>query len=201
MRDAAKLCSDLGHELVEDSPAINKKLMSKYGYIWSLLPVWFVDHWVRRTGQKPSAKNFEKMTWALYERGMNAKAIDFMNAQMKLHEIYVIMAEFLRDYDIWLTPTLSEPPVDIGVIGPTPDNPLNGFYKSGAFAPFTAICNVARLPAMSMPLFWNSAGLPIGTHFVGRYGDEATLFRLAAQLEQARPWIDKRPPNHCDNER
>ena len=72
-------------------------------------------------------------------------------------------------------------------------SPLAGFYRSASFVPFTAVCNMAGIPAMSMPLHWNGEGLPIGSHFAGRFGDEATLFRLAAQLESARPWADKRP--------
>ena len=62
------------------------------------------------------------------------------------------------------------------------------------FCPFTPVCNATGQPAMSMPLFWNAKGLPVGTHFVGRFGDEATLFRLAAQLEVARPWTGRHPP-------
>ena len=66
--------------------------------------------------------------------------------------------------------------------------------RSAAFVPFTYVSNATGQPAMSVPLFWNDAGLPIGTHFVGRFGDEATLFRLAGQLEAARPWAGRRPP-------
>ncbi len=76
----------------------------------------------------------------------------------------------------------------------TPDDPLKGLRRAEGFIPFTPICNITGQPAMSMPLLWNAEGLPIGTHFIGRFGDEATLFRLASQLEQARPWTDRRPP-------
>jgi amidase len=69
-----------------------------------------------------------------------------------------------------------------------------GWLRAAVFMPFTPICNLTGQPAMSVPLFWNSDGLPVGTHFIGRFGDEATLFRLAAQLEAARPWASRRPP-------
>ena len=75
-----------------------------------------------------------------------------------------------------------------------PDNPIVGFARGGLFVPFTPLQNATGQPAMSVPLYWNDAGLPIGVHFSARFGDEATLFRLAAQLEEARPWANKRPP-------
>ncbi|NQU13200.1 MAG: hypothetical protein HQ561_03585 [Desulfobacteraceae bacterium] len=91
------------------------------------------------------------------------------------------------------TPTLGEPPVLLGTFDSTPDNPLTGLERAKEFVPFTPICNVTGQPAMSVPLMWNDDGLPVRVHFVGRFGDEATLFRLAAQLEEARPWADRRP--------
>jgi amidase len=104
------------------------------------------------------------------------------------------VAGFMEDYDVWLTPTLGEPPLKLGSFDATPENPMAGMRKAAEFVPFTPICNITGQPAMSVPLFRSDEGLPIGTHFVGRFGDEATLFRLAAQLEAARPWGNRRPP-------
>ncbi|MBW2678208.1 MAG: hypothetical protein JRD49_11665 [Deltaproteobacteria bacterium] len=93
-----------------------------------------------------------------------------------------------------LTPVLAEPPVDLGTFDAPQDNPLVAWDRVVQFAPYTAMFNATGQPAMSVPLYWTSDGLPIGSHFVGRFGDEATLFQLAAQLEKARPWMNRRPP-------
>ena len=105
------------------------------------------------------------------------------------------MARFLGPYEVWLTPTIAEPPPPLGTLHPKPDN-LSPDIDSitervTAFVPFTPLANATGQPAMSVPLHWNDEGLPVGVHFFGRFGDEATLFRLAAQLEQAQPWIDR----------
>lgn len=88
---------------------------------------------------------------------------------------------------------VTKPPLDIGSFEPTPDNPFHAFDQMDTFSSLPGICNATGQPAMSVPLFWNSDGLPIGTHFAGRYGAEETLFSLAAQLEKARPWVDQHP--------
>jgi Asp-tRNA(Asn)/Glu-tRNA(Gln) amidotransferase A subunit family amidase len=96
---------------------------------------------------------------------------------------------------VLLTPTLAEPPVELGVLDMMSED-MNAYTERlWRFTPFTYPFNVTGQPAMSVPLSWNAAGLPIGVQFVGCYGDEATLFRLAGQLEQAEPWAERRPPD------
>jgi amidase len=98
-------------------------------------------------------------------------------------------------FDVWLSPTLAQPPVPLGVICSTEEDPWLGNKAAGEMVAFPlVVANITGNPAMSVPLYWSPDGLPIGVHFMAGNGDEATLFRLAAQLEQARPWAGRRPP-------
>ena len=117
-----------------------------------------------------------------------------MNAVGSLHATARRIATFFEDYDLLLTPTLGLPPVPLGSFQFDREDPDRALTEMLTFIPFTPLFNVTGQPAMSVPLSWNSEGLPIGSHFVGRYGDEATLFRLAAQLEEAQPWKGRKPP-------
>jgi amidase len=104
-----------------------------------------------------------------------------------------------ESYDLLLSPTMRIPPTKVGAFQPTPDDPMKWLEVTNSFVAFTRIQNMTGQPAMSIPLFWNDDKIPIGVQFAGRFGDEATLFLLAAQLEQARPWADRKPPIHCSN--
>jgi amidase len=196
VKDAAALCQDLGHEVVEAAPAIDGlAFVPDFITIWSAgAAAWTIDDWARRTGRTPAPEHFEPLTWGLYQMGRGYSSSAYLLAVQNLHKMSREVARFFVDHDVWLTPTLGEPPVPLGSFDPAPENPLQGFARAAAFVPFTPICNGTGQPAISVPLYWNDERLPIGTHFVGRFGDEATLFRLAAQLEQARPWADRRPP-------
>ena len=194
VRDAAALCSDLGHDVVEASPALDQEriTLSVIGLIAASTTAQ-VDYWAHRVGRTPTEDLLEPYTWALYQVGQQRLASEYILGVHDLQRLSRDVARFLLDFDIWLTPTLAEPPPPLGSFDPTPGNPLQGLTRSAIFMPFTPICNITGQPAMSVPLYWNADGLPVGAHFAARFGDEATLFRLAAQLEQARPWADRRP--------
>jgi len=194
VRDAAFVCRTLGHEIEEDAPIINAEKISKaFMTLWAAGCAWTIDGMAHVTGQIPAPECFEPGTWALYEMGKRRTAPEYLRAIQVLQSASRQIARFFERYDVWLTPTLAEPPLPLGSFDSPPEDPMRGMRRAGAFAPFTPICNITGQPAMSVPLFWNKDGLPIGSHFVGRFGDEATLFRLAAQLETARPWAAKRP--------
>jgi amidase len=193
--DAAALCRDLGHELVEVTLKIDSGVLARaFNVIWASGCASSIEGIARSTGRKPSMDQYEPITWGLYEMGKKCTGADYLFAVQTVQRISREVARFFLDYDIFLTPTLGEPPVALGTFDSPADDPLKGWRRTGLFVPFTPIFNATGQPAMSVPLYWSEEGLPIGTHFAGRFGDEATLFRLAAQLEKARPWKDKRPP-------
>ena len=189
VEDAAKLCADLGHAIEEKSLPLNAEMLVD---AFSVL-------WAAGTGSTIKAlgatrDQVEPLTWAHQEMSVHYSAADYILAMQTLQGISREVARFFQDHDVLLTPTLAEPPLPLGSFNSPPDNPLQGFYRSAEFACFTPVCNMTGQPGMSVPLFWNADNLPVGTHFIGRFGDEATLFRLAAQLEEARPWAERRPP-------
>jgi amidase len=170
-------------------------------------------------GRKIRSSDIETSTWLSGLLGRQVTATSFTQARARLLAIGRKMASLFERYDIVLTPTLAQPPLRVGELAPKGFEralhktiaALNlGFMlrlpgvveatvnKAFAFAPFTEVANVAGLPAMSVPLDWNRDGLPIGSHFMAKLGDEATLFRLAAQLEAAHPWALRKPPVHAD---
>lgn len=194
VQEAAKLCSELGHEVSEASPTIDGERFAIYFIkLWSVGCARAVQGNAAMLGRKPTPDDFEALTWALAERGKEVAATEYVLLLGALQVMARRIAGFFVNYDIWLTPTLAEPPLPLGSFDARTGDPLYGLRRATAFVPFTPYCNVTGQPAMSVPLFWNGEGLPIGTHFVGRFGDEATLFRLAAQLEAARPWAKLRP--------
>jgi amidase len=138
------------------------------------------------------AELFEPETRALIEAASQLNAVEYVRATVGLRAASRRIVAFLGDYDLLLTPTLAQPPVEIGAL--KDDDPWVQFANAGRFTPFTQVANITGLPAVSLPLSWSSGGLPVGVQLVGRPAGEATLIRVSAQLEQARPWGDRRPP-------
>jgi amidase len=196
VHDAAKLCAELGHEVTEAVPQLHGEMLSKAFFtVWAAGCAWSIDSYSFAVGRKPSNEEIEPLTRVMIEIGRKRSAPEYLLAVQTLQIFARRIAQFMESYDLFLTPVLAEPPVPLGTFAATAADAMAGMKRSGLFAPFTAIQNMTGQPAMSVPLYWNGAGLPIGVQFAARYGDEATLFRLAAQLEAARPWADKHPVN------
>ena len=103
-----------------------------------------------------------------------------------------------ESFDVWLTPVTPEPPFPLGSLNAATSSAAGVMLERAVrFAAFSVIPNITGLPAMSVPLHWSRDGLPIGSQFIGRFGDEGTLFRLASQLERARPWTYRHPLVSC----
>jgi amidase len=195
LEDAVGLCAELGHEVEEKAMQIDvEKLNPLFMTLWAAAQDWMADNLAAITGRTPSADDFEPLTWALIEMGRDVSASRYLAAVTGLQGVSRDLARQIDAYDLWLTPTLTEPPPPLGTFESPPDRPLYGIARAASFVPFTPICNITGQPAMSVPLHWNADGLPIGVQFIAKFGDEATLFRLAAQLEEARPWAGRRPP-------
>jgi amidase len=131
------------------------------------------------------------MNRVLIESAEKTTAVEHVLATAELRAFARRIVAFFDDYDLLLTPTLAQPPVPVGALDD--EDPWEAFRNAGRFTPFTQVANITGQPAVSVPLSW-SDGLPIGVQLVGRPAGEATLFRVSAQLEQARPWRERRPP-------
>lgn len=195
VKEAAALCSELGHEVEEATPPITAEMVIQpFITVWAAGAAMAVDGLALLAGRVATMGEFETLTWALCEKGRQNSSAEYLIAVTMLQRVAREIAQFFVDFDLWLSPTLTEPPVPLGTFDSPPENPLQGFDRAVVYCPFTPIANFTGQPAMSVPLYWNADGLPVGAHFQGRFGDEATLFRLAAQLEEAKPWSNRRPP-------
>jgi amidase len=199
LESAVALCADLGHELVEaELPEIRAEEGAAIGTVFAAATAWIIDYWIRRLGRAPADDELEPLTHAYWTQGRAVSAAGYLRSIEVLQRYGRRIARFLADYDGFMSPTLSTPPVPLGEITSTPEEPLRALERGGATVDHPhVVANISGNPAMSLPLWWNAAGVPIGVHVLGRYGDEATLFRLAGQLEQARPWASRRPTVHA----
>ena len=192
---AAALCGELGHEVEEAAPELDGELLyESFLAVWLAGHAWGIDGMARATGRTPAPEELEPLSWALHRIGREVRAPDYLLAVTALQRIARGVAAFFGRFDVWLSPTLAQPPVPLGTFDPGSTDALGAFRRASEFVPFTPLFNATGQPAISLPLHRSDAGLPIGVQLAGRCGDEATLFRLSAQLEEARPWRERTPP-------
>jgi amidase len=184
---AARLLADLGHDVIEATPPWQTDEM-----IVHFIRVWQVGPAVSGVDD---LSLLEPINRTLAEDARATPSSQHAAAIMQLQQIARRVVAFWNDVDVVLTPTLALQPVPVGWTWTDADgDPYRAFAAQTLFTPFTPLVNVTGQPAISVPLHWNEAGLPIGAQLIGRPFGEATLLRLAAQLEEAAPWADRRPP-------
>jgi amidase len=192
--DAAALLDGLGHHVEQRAPRLPADPAAVMSVIVAVNTSLNVRQAEQRFGREMTQSDFELLTLASAHNGRNASATDYVAAELDAFKISKALAEFLSTCDVFLSPTLCAPPLRLGELDTMSQDLSHIAPVLRRYMPGTAMFNMSGQPAMSVPLAWNSAGLPLGMMFAAHVGDEATLFRLAAQLEQARPWKDKLPP-------
>jgi amidase len=156
---------------------------------------WNIAYWERKLGRTCRPEDVEPSTWALAEVGRGHSAGDYLTAVERHQVLGIQIAQWYDSgFDLLLTPTMAVPPPPIGSFDYPPDQPLLPIAVATPMAIFTSGLNMTGLPAISLPLHWTDDGLPIGSQLVAPYAREDVLIRVAAQLEEAQPWADRRPP-------
>ncbi len=193
-RHAAKLCESLGHIVEEASPDFDRlAFRTATGVVVSANVANGVDSRLAALGRKLGPIDIEANTRANVEYGRSLSAPRYAAALLTLHQTNRVIARFHQTYDVMLTPTLLAPPVDLGWLDTVNLDVATFGDRFSRFWGFTNLQNATGQPAISLPLFWNQEVLPIGVQFVGRVGEDSLLLQLAAQLEHAQPWFDRRP--------
>ena len=198
VKDAALLCEKLGHIVEEIAPdrLRHPEISVLFGKIFTCGTAHTVAYWERALNRKIQQEELEPITWAMYQAGLRHTGGDYLCAIEEVQRFSRKIAGWYQEggYDLLLSPTMRIPPTPLGTFEFLPDDPMKWLEATLSFVVFTRVQNMTGQPAMSVPLFCNKEGIPIGVQFAARFGEEAVLFRLAAQLEQARPWANRWPP-------
>lgn len=195
--DAAHLCESLGHQVVpERLPVVLPEFLDQVFTIIGASTRNYLDVLGQMRGAPVFESEVEARTRIILREKGQVSGAQYAAAVEWIHAFGRRMALFMQDYDIILTPTLAQLPPAIGELNAQDDSwslarLIEHFHS---YSPYTALCNASGQPAMSVPLYWSPEGLPLGAHFIGRFGEDALLMSLAAQLERARPWRGRVPP-------
>jgi len=220
VQQTCKLLESLGHHVEEIVPNYQEE---EAALDWCIVLLGniaaHVDRLIQVYGHPTVKRNLELPNYALYRMGLGLKTLDFVKAKRRWRQYGIIMGQILQKHDMMLTPTLGEPPILAGSMQPSKSDQRSMKLISSwvgkmilssrkltysvleeliqnmmkTLMPLTLIANVTGQPAMSVPLHWTENGLPCGVQFIGRFGGEAKLLRLAGQLEKAKPWVGRKP--------
>jgi amidase len=194
-RDGAALLESLGHTIEEVAPPWHSPdplsdFTRAFGPMVSMTTM--IGGMI--AGREPAEGDVEPLTWLLWERARSQDTINFLSAQARLESMARRVVVALEPYDAVVTPALARRPVEIGEIHGRGPDPWDNYRRGGYFTPFTAIANISGQPAISLPLYHGDDGLPTAIQLIGRPTGEDALLRLAAELEAALPWVQRRAP-------
>ncbi len=194
--ETVTLLGELGHAMIE-LPKMGidwRKLYMAQGCVSGAMFAASIDELKLAFGREPEENEMEPLAWASYRAGSRLTGGQVGWGLQTLRQVSRQILALWRDFDVLLSPVTITPAPPIGHLDPVNVAPREFNKRQAHVFGYTPPFNITGQPSMSVPLGWSADKLPIGMMFTGRYGDEATLYRLAAQLEQARPWIERRPP-------
>lgn len=191
---AAELCRELGHEVIDASPAIDYQAYNAaFGTVVAVHTLAVIRERERQLGRACTQQDIEPVTWFIVEAGRKIDGLAYAAARECFERTARGAAQFFERFDLLLSPTVAKPPVPLGLLGLSPKDFSSYAAEVSTFSPYASLANVTGQPAMSVPLAQSRDGLPIGVMFLGRYAEEATLLSLAASLERELPWLTRRP--------
>jgi amidase len=197
---AGRLLEGLGHdvEIAQPDALASTDLSTSVIAVIASAQARDMERFGEILGRALGREDVDSDNWAVTEIGQKVTATDYQRGVESFHRFSRNMAAWWAGgFDLLVTPTIPEPPPPLGELVPDPAEPLKGFMRSGALTPFLIPFNITGQPAISLPLHWNEASLPIGVQLVGAYAREDVLLGVSAQLEAAAPWADRRPPIHA----
>ena len=192
--DAAELLAALGHEIVEeDPPWQNESLLQLFTGVFAPMLASQCAFLELITGRQATADDMEPLSWALFQVPEQINATQAEVNMGMLQGVARMLVTWCAQFDFVLTPALAEAPLPHGTLNQHPDDPMIDFARSGQFTPFTAGMNISGSPAISLPLYHrDDLDVPVGVQVIGQPAGEGELLALAAQLEAALPWSDRR---------
>jgi amidase len=190
----ARLLAALGHTIEDAAPQFDIAAMTtSMRDVWAVGNAVWHDYLAAALGRALAPEELEPTTWELIEHGDRLSSADLSRALDHLEAAAWQIAAFFEKCDLWLTPTLAQPPLPLGELNRSVGSAAGWWNYDLAFNPWNPIANISGSPAASLPLYWNRDGLPIGTMLTAPFAAEARLIGVSAQLEQAEPWASRIP--------